>query len=237
MPRLPIPAETAWLSDRFTRTPITGVILSFHGLGAPGLKSAAEMDELAWAAAGGLVVFPYYGPWSWMNRNARAFVDDLVTAVYQQFSLPPATPLVAIGGSMGGYSALLYTRYAKHKIAACCAMFPVCDLKHHFSERPDLPRTIHDAFRGYSEDMETLFIEHSPLAQAGGMPDIPYLIAHGDKDLAVNKAAHSDKMVAALRQHGRQVEYVEVPGMGHGENTPLALLIKRIEFVKRFLKA
>lgn len=237
MPRLPVPSETAWISDRYTRQPISGVILSFHGLGAPGLRNAADFDELEWAAAGGLVVFPYYGPWSWMNRNARAFVDDLVTAIYQQYQLPPATPLITYGGSMGGYSALLYTRYSKHPITACCALYPVCDLKHHFSERPDLPRTIHDAFRGYSEEYDTLFAEHSPLAQAAGMPDIPYLLIHGDKDQSVNKAAHTDKMVAALREHGRNVEYVEVPEMGHGNGMPLSTHLQRINFVKRFLKA
>jgi dipeptidyl aminopeptidase/acylaminoacyl peptidase len=234
---LPIPNETAWLSDQFTKKPITGVILTFHGLGAPPLKSAADFEELELAANGALVVFPYYGPWSWMNRNARAFIDDLVTAIFQQYQLPPDTPLITNGGSMGGFSSLLYTRYSKHKITACCALFPVTDLKHHFTERPDLPRTIHDAFRGYTEPLDTLFTEHSPLQQAASMPDIPYLIIHGDSDKAVNKQAHSDPFVAAMRKHNKNIEYVEVPNMGHGENIPLAVHLKRINFIKSFLKA
>ena len=236
MARGMVPSEVAWISGEFVRKPITGVILAFHGLGTTELKKAANFDELEWAAAGGLVVYPYCGPWSWMNRETRVFADDLVTAVFREYRLPADTPLIVCGGSMGGCAALLYSRYSKHRIAACYAFAAVCDVKYSFSERPDVPRTIHCAFRGYPEDLEALFVEHSPLSQVGAMPDIPYLMVHGDKDEAVNKAAHSDKMVAALRGHGRKVEYIEVPGMGHGENVPLGVHLRRIEFVRRFLK-
>lgn len=46
-----------------------------------------------------------------------------------------------------------------------------------------------------------------------------------------NKAVHSDRLVAELRQLGRRVEYQEVPRMGHGANTPLAVKLKRLEFI------
>jgi dipeptidyl aminopeptidase/acylaminoacyl peptidase len=232
---LPIPSETAFISDQFTRKPITGLILSFHGLGFQELRSSFEFHELEWAAAGGLVVFPYYGPWSWMNRQARAFIDDLVTAVFQQYQLPAGTPVIVHGSSMGGLAALLYARYAKHKITACCAVSPVTDLKHHFTERPDLPRTVHHAFRGYPEDINTLFAEHSPLAQAPNMPDIPYFAIHGDNDKSVSKTAHGDPFVAAMRKANKTIDYLEVPDMGHGKNIPLAIHMKRIHFVKSFL--
>ena len=136
---------------------------------------------------------------------------------------------------MGGLSSLLYTRYAKRPIAACHALFPACDLQFHFSERPDLPPTIHHAFRGYAEDWETLLAEHSPLCQVAHMPDIPYLVIMGDLDALVSKARHSDPLVAAMRERGMNVEYVEVPGMGHGSAMPLAVLERQIRFVSSFL--
>ena len=227
--------QVAWLGDRYVKGPLRGVVLSFHGLGYVGRKMVPSTAELAWAEAGGLVVFPYYGPWSWMNRQARAFIDQLVDTVYAAYNLPEAVPLISTGGSMGGLSSLLYTRYARRPIAACLALFPVCDLKVHFSERPDLPPTIHHAFRGYPEDRETLLAEHSPLAQVDRLPRIPYLIIHGDQDTAVSKARHSDPMVAAMRRQGLNVDYVEVPGMGHGEPMPVAVLQKQIQFVSSFL--
>jgi dipeptidyl aminopeptidase/acylaminoacyl peptidase len=228
--------DQAFIGEQFVRGPIRGVVLALHGLGGMGPKGGVDTDELEWAGAGGLVVFPYYGPWSWMNRQARGFIDDLVASVYTHYKLGPEIPVIVTGGSMGGLSALLYTRYAKKPPVACLAVFPVCDLAFHFQERPDLPRSIRGAFMGYSEPLEQLLAEHSALAQVPGMPRIPYQIIHGDADQAVNKAAHSDRFVAAMRQAGHQVDYMEVPGMGHGSNVPLSVLQRRIEFVQRFLK-
>jgi dipeptidyl aminopeptidase/acylaminoacyl peptidase len=227
--------EVAWIGDPWVKRPIRGVVLSFHGLGATARKTEPSTVELGWAKAGGLVVFPYYGPWSWMNRQARAFVDELVDTVYAVYGLPDGTPLISTGGSMGGLSSLLYTRYARRSIAACLALFPVCDLAFHFSERFDLPPTIHHAFRGYAEDRETLLAEHSPLRQVDHMPRIPYLVIHGDQDAAVSKAHHSDVMVAAMQERDMNVEYVEVPGMGHGGPIPVAVLERQIRFVSSFL--
>lgn len=226
--------QVAWIGDDYVHGKIRGVALAFHGLGHTQEKKVPDMVELEWARAGWLVVFPYYGPWTWMNREARAFVDELVEAVYAHYRLDDSIPLVSTGGSMGGMSALLYTRYASRPVAACLALFPVCDFKYHFSERDDLPRSIYHSLRGYPESLEELFAEHSPLIQAAHMPDIPYLFIHGDMDQAVSKAAHSDKMVAALKEQGRSVEYLEVPGMGHGTCVPIMVYLKMIQFLVRF---
>lgn len=223
--------QVAWVADEYIEGDARGVVLAFHGLGCPGLRDEPSTEELAWARAGGLVVFPYYGPWSWMNRPARAFVDELVDAVYEGFSVDERAPLICTGGSMGGYSSLLYTRYARRAASACMALWPVTDLKAHFSERPDLPRTIRHAFRGCGDDLEAQFVEHSPLCQVDAMPDIPYLLVHGDADPGVSKAQHSDRFVARMRQAGRNVEYIEVPGMRHGWPMPIDVLNRTIGFV------
>jgi len=223
--------QVAWIGDEWVKGPIRGVVLSFHGLGAPGVKTQPSTEELGWAQAGGLVVFPYYGPWSWMNRQARSLVDETVDAVYATFKLSKRIPLISTGGSMGGCSALLYTRYAKRPVSACFANFPVCDTAFHFSERPDLPRTFHSAFVGYKGTLKTLLAEHSPLAQVPAMPDIPYLVVHGDKDTSVGKARHSDRFVAAMRRRKLNVEYIEVPGMGHGGPVPVDVIRREVDFV------
>jgi dipeptidyl aminopeptidase/acylaminoacyl peptidase len=227
----------AWIGDQFVAGPVTGVIITFHGLGDPGLKTVPAYEENEWAAAGGLVVMPYSGPWSWMNRDARSFTDELIGSIYANYGLSPAVPLIVRGASMGGYCALLYTRYSRHPVKACQALFPVCDLKFHFSERPDLPRTIFHAFYGYEDDLDSLFREHSPVDQMQSMPRIPFMIIHGDADQAVNKAAHSDRLVHSMQEHGLKVEYIEVPGMGH--HAPLFFDVYRrmIDFVKEMLVA
>jgi len=221
--------EVAWVGADYVRGKIKGVILTFHGLGG-GSKSALGTEEMEWAARGGLVVFPYYGPWSWMNRQARAKIDELVDAIYAKYKLAGRVPLICTGGSMGGQGSLLYTRYAKRPVSACLANCPVCDLAYHFHERPDLPPTIHHAL-GYAADLEPGLVENSPLRQVAALPDIPYLIIHGGKDKAVSKQHHSDKLVAAMRQRKMQVDYLEVADMGHCGPLPLQVVHRNIEFV------
>jgi len=228
--------QMAWLNDAWLKQPVRGVALSFHGLGGGIHGAAASTLEREYGEMGVLVAHPYYGPWSWMNREARALVDDLVATVYARFPLGDGVPLFSTGGSMGGCSALLYTRYGKKTPAATIAMFPVCDTVFHYTERPDLPASFYCAYGHYAEPMRACLVEHSPLAQAGGFPRQPYLFVHGDADRAVSKARHSDKMVAALRKLGHEVEYLEIAGMGHGDNQPLAVTARQLEFVAKQLQ-
>jgi dipeptidyl aminopeptidase/acylaminoacyl peptidase len=119
---------------------------------------------------------------------------------------------------MGGLAALVYTYYAKHTPVCCAANSPVCDLPYHYTERPDLPRTLYHAFCSYQGSFEDALMSASPLHLADRMPDIPYFIIHGDADTSVNKQKHSDRFVAELKKKHR-VEYVEVPGMRHCKMT------------------
>jgi dipeptidyl aminopeptidase/acylaminoacyl peptidase len=224
--------QVAWIGDEWVKKPIKGVVLSFHGLGVPEVKKEPGTEELGIACEGGLIVFPYYGPWCWMNRQARSLVDEIVAAVYATFKLKSSVPLVCIGGSMGGGSSLLYTRYAKSRpVAACLANVPMCDAEYHFNEREDLPRTFHAAFIGYKGNLKALLKEHSPLAQVQHMPGIPYRIVAGGRDTAVSKKHHSDRMVAAMRKRKLDVTYAEIPQMNHGGPWPIEVLQQNIDFV------
>jgi len=224
--------EVAWVGKEYVEGDIKGVVLFFHGLGS-GLKDRPTTEELEWARNGALVVYPYYGPWAWMNRGARTMVDDLVDAIYAAYELTEDIPLICTGASMGGQGSLLYTRYAKRKVSACLATSPVCDLHFHFRERSDLPPKIRCAFQGYPESLNALLSEHSPLHQVANMPDIPYRILHSENDPAVSKQNHSDKMVAAMHEQGLNVEYITPHGMKHCEPLPLNVLEENIAFVAK----
>ena len=227
--------EVAWIGQDYVQGKIRGVVLVFHGLGG-GLKGGPSTEELEWARHGGLVVHPYCGPWAWMNRSARRMVDELVDAIYAKYRLADSVPLISTGGSMGGHGCLLYTRYAQRPVRACFANFPVCDLNYHFHERPDLPPTIRQSLQWPPDDeFAALMTENSPICQVAAMPDIPYRIVHGDKDQAVSKKHHSDKFVAALRNRKLNVQYIEVPGMGHGSCVPLQVIADNITFVNAAL--
>lgn len=225
----------AWIGDSVLRKPVRGVVVDFHGLGNSQMKMEPTIQDLELADAGALNVFPYYGPWSWMNREACKSMDELIDRVYKEFNLDDKTPLILRGGSMGGSSALVYTRYAKRPVAACAANCPVADLPFHSTEREDLPRTIHSAFGHYPEPLDQVLQEHSPVHLVGSLPDIPYLIIHGDKDMAVNKERHSDVLVQRMRERGLKVEYIEVSGMGHCTFTDYSAYRRMMDFIRSSL--
>lgn len=228
------PHDYAWIGNETVKSPIRRVILSFHGLGFNTMKKLADPTELEYAANGGLCITPYYGPWSWMNDIAVELVDTIIDGVFKKFSLPAETPIISTGGSMGGLSALIFCAKSKHKVTACYANCPVCDLPFHATERPDLPRTMYAAFAHYECGLDKAMELNSPVHQVNNLPDIPYLIVHGDQDKSVNKEKHSDKLIALMRNRGMSVEYIEVPGMEHVAINDYAVYRCTVDFVKSF---
>jgi len=228
--------KVAWVCDEFLDGPPRALVIWLHGTGCPELKRGPSLEEYLWSKAGALVILPYYGPWCWMNREARGFVDEVISAAIQLYKLGPEVPLISAGGSMGGCGALLLSRYSRHPVAGCLAIHPVCDTARHF-ERPEVTRTMLCAFRGYAGPLSEVLAEQSPLAQADAMPDIPYCVIQGDSDTAVNKEAHSDRFVARLQEIGRKVDYLVVPGYGHEAlANSRKVLEKALEFVAGFTK-
>jgi len=214
---LPLPIEQLAFSnlDQLAGPP-RALALAFHGMGAPPMRDALDEPQLDLARRGIAWVYPYYGPWCWLNTPARRFVDDLVRHLRTSHGLPEDAPLIATGCSMGGFAALAYARDSAHRVAAVVANCPATDLPALATQRPDIPRALAFAHRG--EDPEPPFerwlVRHSPAHCAERMPRIPYMLVHGEADEAVPKS-HGDAMARALRAAGRDVTYLEVPGMPH----------------------
>lgn len=199
--------------------PVRGIAVEHHGLGC-GQFEENQVEAHGWLAEKGIVfIHPHYSPWAWMNRHAVKLTDDLVSTVKAHYRLPDDVPIVSYGGSMGGQGCLIWPCYSRHRISAVVANCPVTDLVYHYSERPDLPRTMGCAFE-YADDLMEEIRRRSPFHQIGRMPDIPYTILHGTKDDEVSKRFHSDRFVAAMRQAGRTVAYEASEGMGHCKLSP-----------------
>ena len=100
---------------------LRGVILTFHGRGEPGFLSHSPFSKEL-AEKGIIQIFPYYGPWAWMNSGAVKITDALVSAVYERWAGGKDVPLVCEGGSMGGLAALIYPVLGRRKPAAAAAL-------------------------------------------------------------------------------------------------------------------
>lgn len=217
-------------NDKEIEGPIRGLQVSFMGLGSQRMLESPmdNSDELA--QKGIIYLMPYLNPWAWMNKMAVRTADEIIDAIKEHYGLPDL-PVASTGGSMGGQSALVFCRYSHQNIVSCCTVCPVCDVPYHFTERPDLPRTMYSAF-GDAPDFEAELRARSPLHLAASLPDIPYTFFHTAGDSQVGKKAHSDKMVAALRACGRTVTYHEFPEGGHCELGPEGAKLYNAECMK-----
>lgn len=205
----------AYVNDKVCARPIKGVALSFVGLGCTEMHNWDFLEGEFFGKHNVIYIIPYTNPWSWMNRPTVDFVDEVVDAVFEKFSLAPDTPVVSSGGSMGGQSALVYSAYSKRTPVACVTDCAVCDVAFHYTERDDLPRTMYSAVCHMDGNVEDALKTISPLHLVDKMPKIPYHIMHCSKDAAVNINSHSGKFVAKMREKGHTVTYDVIEGRGH----------------------
>lgn len=205
----------AYVNDSICPMSPKGIVLHFFGLNGRDMYHEETEQGQYFAERGILYVVPYNNPWAWMNRQAINYTDELLDVLIEHYHLPDDIPIASTGGSMGGMSALVYTRYAKRTPAVCVSNCPVCDVPYHYTERPDLPRTMYSAFYHESGKMKEILTRYSPLHLAASMPDIPYYLFHCTEDRSVNKEKHSDRFVAEMRRMGKRITYYEVPDKGH----------------------
>ncbi len=205
----------AYVNDKICKKPIKGIVINFCGLNNKDMFDEDTNEGVYYGEEGVLYLHPYNNPWSWMNAQAVAYTDELVDVIFKHFDLPEDTPVISMGHSMGGLASLVYTRYAKRTPVACISNCPVCDLVYHFTERPDLPRTIYSAFWNEEGELNDILKRYSPVHLAPEMPDVKYYIFHCAKDKAVNLELHSVKFVNAMQEYGKDIELEIIPDRGH----------------------
>lgn len=206
----------AYMNDAVCVRPVRGIVVDFMGLGGQAMFDSETPRGERLGRQGLLYVIPYLNPWAWMNPQAVAETDEIISAALERCGAADV-PIISTGGSMGGLASLVYTRYWRRTPVACVANCPVCDLPYHYTERPDLPRTLYSAFgTSDAETLEDALRAVSPLhlAQNADMPRVKYVLFHCEEDKAVNKQLHSDRFVEALRK-SCDVDYFAVPGRGH----------------------
>lgn len=205
----------AYVNDAVCVRPVRGVAVYFPGLNNRDMHDFDPEEGEFFGEAGILYVIPYNNPWSWMNRQAVGYTDEIIDVLFRAYDLPENTPVVSMGRSMGGLASLVYTYYAARTPVACVANCPVCDAVYHFTEREDLPRTMYSALYHEEGTLEEALKSISPLHLAEKMPRVRYHIFHCGEDRAVNMQMHSDRFVEVMRKAGQDVTYDIVPGRGH----------------------
>ena len=209
----------AYSNDRLIKGDIRGLVFHFCGLGYAQMISEDDDTAKRYAKEGLLYIVPYLNPWAWMNRQSVAYADETVDVLFSHYRLPDDTPIVASGGSMGGQQSLVYTVYAKRTPVACVVNCPVCDLPYHYTERPDLPRTLYSAFGSYDMTLREALESASPLHLADRLPkNTAYCFFHCEEDKSVNIDKHTKTLLKKIEDTLHPIFY-SVPGRGHCDLT------------------
>lgn len=220
----------AYVNDAICKKPVKGIVISFFGLGGMSIFDNDSTEGEFYAEKGILYVVPYNNPWAWMNNQAVKYTDEIMDVLFEKYALNEDFPIVSTGGSMGGQSALVYTAKAKRTPVACVANCPVCDVVFHFTERPDLPRTLYSSLFNEKGTLDDALKSISPLHLIDKMPKIKYHIFHCDADMAVNIDAHSRKLISEFEKRQYNFTYDIVPERGHC-NLTLDMRRKFAEYV------
>lgn len=166
--------------------------------------------------------------------------DDLIDGVNWAIQQGYADPdrVAILGGSYGGYAALVGVTFTPDVFAAAVDIFGVSDLANFLRNQPEFVRQALAAnwFRWVGDpaepQQEADMQARSPISRVDQVRT-PLLIAQGANDARVAQA-ESDNMVQALRARGVPVEYILMADEGHSIENP-ENLVAVYRAVERFL--
>jgi len=156
-----------------------------------------------------------FGQWG------RAMQDDITAGVNHLIEQKIADPnrICIYGASYGGYAALWGVVKTPALYKCGISFAGVSDIEYmlkDWSDRNSNPvgREFQRARIGTLDQGKEQFDQVSPLKQAARI-QVPLLLAHGRLDQRV-PIAHSRKMMAALKENGKQYEWLMFDDEGHG---------------------
>ena len=146
--------------------------------------------------------------------------------------------ILLMGGSYGGYMALLlHGRHADY-FKAVVDIFGPSDLFSFIDSVPENWKPIMDQWVGNPEKDKEKLIEYSPITYLDTMTK-PMLVVQGANDPRVVKA-ESNQIVQALKEKGRDIEYMLLEDEGHGfskKENEIAVYTKILSFFNQFVES
>ena len=144
--------------------------------------------------------------------------------------------IILLGGSYGGYmSLLLHGRHAEY-FKAVVDIFGPSNLFSFVESVPEFWKPFMVQWVGDPVKDKDKFIEDSPITYLDGMTK-PMLVIQGANDPRVVQK-ESDQIVAALKDKGREVEYIVLEDEGHGfskKQNEIFVYSKMLDFLDRFI--
>lgn len=154
------------------------------------------------------------------GRWGDADVDDVIAGLRVAGERGWGDPgrVALVGGSAGGFTALLAALRAPDRIGAVVATYPVTDLHALATDTHRFERHYSDSLLGPLPGAEAAWRERSPMTHAASLR-VPLLVLHGDADPVV-PLAHAVAFVGAVRAAGGRADLHVYAGEGHGWKRP-----------------
>jgi len=154
------------------------------------------------------------------ERWGEVDVDDALAAArfLAEAGLADSGRLAIMGGSAGGFTALLALCQAPGVFRACVARYPVTDLLSMAADTHKFEARYLDRMVGELPAQAARYRERSPLLLADRIRDAVAIFQGGDDTVVPPDQA--ERIVAALRRRGVPHSYHLFPGEGHGFRKP-----------------
>ena len=174
--------DYAFINEDTLKKPLKGICFEFHGF-TDGSTFTESTQHAKWLGEKGIAwVFPYYSVWAWGSDNSAEFINQVVDAVFDRLNASNNIPVVVLGGSMGGLTALNFVRVSDKNIVACAGNCPVIDVVDGFAANPDWRRAIVSSHIEKNVDINEVLENISPAYFADQLPKIPYRFVYGVLD-------------------------------------------------------
>ncbi|MFF8762947.1 S9 family peptidase [Nocardiopsis dassonvillei] len=166
--------------------------------------------------------------------------DDLIDAVDWAVEQGYADPdrVAILGGSYGGYAALVGAAFTPDRFAAAVDVVGISDLANFMRTQPAFvrPALVNNWYRYVGDpavpEQEADMLARSPISRVDRIT-APLMVVQGANDARVVKA-ESDNIVASVRGRGVDVEYLVFDDEGHAIVNP-ENLITMFGAIDRFL--
>jgi dipeptidyl aminopeptidase/acylaminoacyl peptidase len=213
---------TGWLYG--APNPTGAAALSLHGGPEAQERPTFDPQHQAMAAAGITVFAPNIRGSAGFGREfvhaddlhgRFAAFEDVLAAADHLVDLGRAERdrIAVTGRSYGGYLTLASLAFSPGVFAAGIDICGMSDLVTFYRDTEPWIAAAAVSKYGHPERDRALLEDISPLASAGSI-DVPLLVVHGEHDTNV-PIGEAHQIVAALRELGRPVEYLELSGEGH----------------------
>jgi len=170
--------------------------------------------------------------------------DDLIDAVDWAVAQGYADPdrVAIVGGSYGGYAALVGAAFTPDRFAAAVDVVGISDLANYLRTQPEFvrPGLVNNWYRYVGDpevpEQEADMLARSPITRIDRIRT-PLLVAQGANDPLVVQA-ESDNIVESLRARGVDVEYLLFHDEGHGFVNPenqITLFSAAVRFLAQHL--